>query len=78
MTVKKFLKIRVNGLTRFVRVLKEGPEVCTGMRVTKTGEDWFKETKTTVTEELVMFAPGDVICEMVVNWHYAELERKTP
>lgn len=73
-----FARVRVRGGTfRFVPILREGDQRCTGMRVTREGETWQKETREAVTEELVVFAPSDIVDRLVLNCHYGLLEKET-
>lgn len=61
-----YLKVRTNNKPYFLEVLRQDAQHVAGWRV---GPDGIRNTPT-----LVIAHPSEVICEMVMNLHYGELE----
>ena len=66
----EYLKLRSGRRIVLVRVIRPG----IGKRVTREGEDWYREDAKTFTEELIVYGQKNVICKMQMNLHYGELE----
>jgi hypothetical protein len=72
LAANKYLKLRTGGRTILVREIRPG----LGQRVERDGVKWGEIRGDTLLTELVLFSPKDVVCEMQMNRHYAELEPK--
>lgn len=68
-----YARVRVDGRTKYIRILREDGEFVVGKRVTKEGVDWERANKTGVTQEMVVCGPEDVKARLVLDTHYAEL-----
>jgi hypothetical protein len=75
-TSTEFLKVRVSkGTMRLIRVIRRGANgLIIGKRITIEGDDWYHETRDTVTEELVVTNDRSVVQRLRMNLHYGELE----
>jgi hypothetical protein len=72
LAANKYLKLRTGGRTILVREIRPG----LGQRVERDGVKWGEIRGDTLLTELVLFSPNDVVCEMQMSRHYAELEPK--
>ena len=72
LAANKYLKLRTGGRTILVREIQPG----LGQRVERDGVKRGEIRGDTLLTQLVLFSPKDVVCEMQMNRHDAELEPK--